>query len=191
MSDTRGYERGEDKLVEAVAQVLFRRMPPEEARNFAVAVQRLSSDLSGNNQPASSCRRLRERVFQLIGENYEEADTKKALDSAAKEGWVSTDEGKQEPGGAISCGMCGDTGRQNGVLCPQLGCKAAQKINSRKPFEKGERVVVHGVVVNNLTRSLGVVLVDTGDIQERVMGVRPDRLDREELLGQENSAQSS
>lgn len=74
MADTRGYERGEDKLVECVAQVLFRRMPPEEARNFAVAVQRLSSDLSGNNQPASSCRRLRERVFQLIGEQEPKQD---------------------------------------------------------------------------------------------------------------------
>ena len=25
----------------------------------------------------------------------------------------------------IYCGMCGDTGKQNGVKCPQIGCRAA------------------------------------------------------------------
>jgi hypothetical protein len=32
----------------------------------------------------------------------------------------------------IFCGMCGDTGLQNGVKCPQIGCR---KANGLSPFE--------------------------------------------------------
>jgi hypothetical protein len=37
-----------------------------------------------------------------------------------------------------------------------------------RPFQKGDHVLVKGIVINNLENSLGVIFVDCKDIQERI-----------------------
>ena len=66
MADTRGYDRPEGKLIEATATVIVENLPPEKARELAIAIQRRSADFAANHQPAASCRKLREEVFRLL-----------------------------------------------------------------------------------------------------------------------------
>lgn len=46
-------------------------------------------------------------------------------------------------------------------------------------FHRGEKVLIRGVVVNDFTEKLGVVLVDCDDFQSRILGIVPEKLEKE------------